>query len=121
MVNQDIETQSHINLFKVPVCLTVILGLLPFALYALARITGSLPTQEQWYSSGTNHGPWRWELQGFAIGYPMVLLAIATGILVLVYSLKKRNAWPILWGLGLMVIQLGVGYGQLVQLIWVID
>ena len=101
--------------------LSAILAALPFVLYALARITGILPSEEQWYSNGTNHGPWRWSLQGFTIGYPLGLLAVASLVITPIECIRARSGRPLLWGAALIFFAIGVGYAQLRLLVWTID
>ena len=38
--------------------LTILIGVPPFARYSFARLSGSLPSFEEWALYGGNHGPW---------------------------------------------------------------
>ena len=64
--------------FRLLVILTLLFGGLPFALYLGAQMTGALPSPEDWMARGYSHGPWRWELSGFTVGYPLAVLGIVT-------------------------------------------
>lgn len=100
---------------------SILLGLLPFAIYAVERWSGSLPTEEAWFAQGVNHGPWRWEAEGFTILYPLLLLALIT-ILVTGFRAVSRRRWRlVVAGLGLLVLQVSMMAVQLSVLFWLVD
>lgn len=101
--------------------LTVLSGGLPFVLYGWQRVFGDLPTAGDWLAQGTNHGPWRWQPEGFAIGYPVVLLAVITLTVFAVLALKRRSLSTVWQGLGLIALQAAALYGQVAALYWTID
>ncbi|MEE9140504.1 MAG: hypothetical protein V3U18_06975 [Alphaproteobacteria bacterium] len=112
------STKSPIRLL---VWLTVALGVLPFALYYWQRASGALPSPEAWMAGGENHGPWRWELEGFALFYPMVILGAAT-IGHILWSLVGRRELSLAGkGAALVGLQLLLLYGQLQAIGWTID
>ena len=100
---------------------SILLGLLPFAIYAAERWLGSLPTREAWFAQGMNHGPWRWEAEGFTILYPLLLLALITILVMGFRAVSRRQLRPILAGLGLLVLQVSMMAVQLSFLFWLID
>lgn len=100
---------------------SILLGLLPFAIYAAERWLGSLPTREAWFAQGMNHGPWRWEAEGFTILYPLLLLALITILVMGFRAVSRRQLRPIVAGLGLLVLQVSMMAVQLSFLFWLID
>ncbi len=106
---------------KLLLFLTVVFSLLPFALYRYERVMGIIPTEEEWFSAGGNHGPWWGELAGMTVGYPMLILAMITAIWGLFYAFKNRSLWSFFEVYSVVVFQLIIGFGQVASLIWLID
>ncbi len=103
------------------VSLTLFFGTLPFAVYLIERATGALPSRADWLAQGMNHGPWRWEAEGFTIAYPILVLVAATLIVGVVPALLRRQ-FPLLWRwLLLGAVQIGAGWAQVRLLFWTID
>ncbi len=100
---------------------TVLLGVLPFVIYAVERALGKLPSATDWYKGGTNHGPWRWELEGFTILYPVMILAVITAIKSIAEGQERKKWQPVLIGGGLIVLQAVILYAQLVVLNWTVN
>ncbi len=101
--------------------LTLFFGTLPFAVYLIERATGALPSRSDWLARGINHGPWRWEAEGFTIAYPILVLVAATLIVGVVPALLRRQ-FPLLWRwLLLGAVQIGAGWAQVRLLFWTID
>jgi MFS superfamily sulfate permease-like transporter len=71
--------------------LSVFFGLLPLAVYWFERGTGILSDANTWYATGTNHGPWRWQLEGALVYYPLVAMAVITAIVYLVKYSKEQK------------------------------
>src|SRR6516162_6004307 len=88
--------------------LTLMLGGLPFALYGIEQKLGILPTSEAWYATGSNHGPWRWELEGFTIYYPVIILGIFTLIAFMSRGSQEKKPSLIATGVFLVVLQVAV-------------
>ncbi len=101
--------------------ISILLGLLPFAIFAAETWAGLLPTEKDWIAQGVNHGPWRWEAEGFTVLYPLLLMALVT-ILVTGFSVVWRRQWRlIVVGLGLLVLQISMLVVQSLVLFWLID
>lgn len=101
--------------------LTIILGGLPFLIYFVERKFNILTTSEIWYSSGTNHGPWRWGVEGFTISYPIIILLIVTLITFFSKGIKNKRWILILAGLSLVIAQIIILFIQIYFLSWTID
>jgi hypothetical protein len=101
--------------------LTVLFGGLPFVVYVWQRYSGSLPGPEEWLARGINHGPWRWQAEGFAVAYPMVILAAVTLAVFAVLAARRRSFSALWQGLVLIGVQAAVLYGQVATLHWTID
>lgn len=56
--------------------LTVLVGTLPFLIYFIQTKNGILPTADEWFSQGYNHGPWRWQGEMIFMYYPMLLMVV---------------------------------------------
>jgi len=97
------------------------LGGLPFVLYVLERIVGSLPSEDVWYRAGINHGPWRGRVEGLLIYYPLLALLVVTLGIFISKSIKNKT-WGLLgFGLLLSAIQIAVLAAQMYFLTWTID
>jgi len=101
--------------------LTIVLGVLPFIIYGIERKYGLLPTSEEWYAAGTNHGPWRWGLESFLIYYPILILLIATVLTFLFRGIKGKSWNLIAIGTLLVLVQIGILFAQMYFLTWTID
>lgn len=100
---------------------TILFAVLPFAVYAVETWAGVLPTQEAWLAQGSNHGPWRWQAEGFTIAYPLALLALVTMLVSAVGAVRRRQLRVIGAGLGLIVFQISMIALQWFTLFWLID
>lgn len=100
---------------------SLLVGSLPFAIYAGEVWSGLLSTKEAWMDQGMNHGPWRWELEGVTVLYPLVLLAVVT-ILVSSFRAVQWRRWRFIGaGFGLLALQMSMLALQLNFLFWLID
>src|SRR4051812_35692592 len=64
--------------------------LIPILIFLLSRLTGSLPSHEEWLTNfGENHGPWRWGLQGMLLWLPQLILIAATLLTALRVNFTK--------------------------------
>jgi len=74
--------------------ITTLYGLAPFAVYALARLSGDLPSYASWreLSNGLgNHGPWRYtSWQRPLIHFSTVMLLVVLPLFTLVAGLVSR-------------------------------
>jgi hypothetical protein len=103
------------------VSLTLFFGVLPFAVYLIERATGALPGPSDWQARSIDHGPWRWEPEGFTIAYPMLVLVAATLIVGVLPALLRRE-FAVLWRwLLLGAVQIGAGAAQAHVLAWTLD
>ncbi len=108
------------------IVLTVLLGALPMALYAGARLSGSLPSEAAWECQhrGGNHGPWWDTAQGVVIylsDLALVVLLIVTLTGSIVVALMKRRTSPVLVGLALAALHAVLLFTQLWFLFWTVD
>lgn len=99
---------------------TVGLSALPFVIYAIERKIGVLPSAEAWYATKTNHGPWRWGLEGFTVFYPVLILLVVTVIKIIAPAVREKNRKLMMSGLGLIVLQLIGLFLQLSFLSWTV-
>lgn len=93
--------------------LSVLFAILPFLIYGAERLIGMLPSEEAWYSSDANHGPWRWGWESLFVYYPTIILLILNIFFLLKPSRNKR--------LIVISIQLVSLAFQLYFLTWTID
>jgi hypothetical protein len=104
---------------------TALLGAIPVGAYGLARLTGSLPAEEEWSRLGGNHGPWWTAPQGWLIAVPWVLLLYlvipATLVAGTYLTVASRKAIPIIWALILLALQGMMLAGQVWTLLWLVD
>ena len=100
--------------------LAVIFGALPFLISTIEMKLGSLPTAEVWYATGTNHGPWRWELEGFTVFYPLIILLVTTCIAFISRAVKNKKWSLLIVGLLLASIQISLLFLQLYFLGWTV-
>jgi hypothetical protein len=102
----------------------VLFSAIPPALYAWARLTGSLPDPDVWQQQGGNHGPWWAAPQGLII-YLCDMLLLVLAALTLVGSLAlvivRRRARFVLVGLLVVAFQLTSVFGHMWLLFWTID
>ena len=97
--------------------LSLIAWISPFVVYFVARLFGNLPSEEGWLDQGFNHGPWRWEWPMFLIGYPLVVLVIATIIATGISLIRLRRARPLAIGELLLIVQFAALASQ-VYILW---
>ena len=107
--------------FRLLVILTLLFGGLPFALYLGAQMAGALPSPEDWMAQGYNHGPWRWELSGFTVGYPLAVLGIVTVAVSTWRALLRRRLSPAATGSAILVLQAAILLAQLQTIWWTVD
>ena len=107
--------------FRVLVILTLLLGGLPFALYLGAQMSGALPSPGDWMAQGYNHGPWRWELSGFTVGYPLAVLGIVTVSVGAWQALQRRSWSTAATGSAILVLQAAILVAQFQTIWWTVD
>lgn len=105
----------------VHLCVTILLGGFPFALYDVERRIASLPSESAWYGTGANHGPWRGRIESFALFYPTLVLMFLTVGLFLRGAVKAKNWKLFSFGLFLVLVQVAFIAGQMYLLAWTID
>ena len=101
--------------------LSIFLGLLPFAIFAVEQSAGLIPAEAAWNALQMNHGPWRWEIEGFSILYPMLLLMPVTMLISIGQTLAHRSLRALGVGAILIGLQLSITWTQLSHLYWLID
>ena len=107
--------------FRIVGTATILFVVLPYAIYAVETWAGVLPTQQAWFAQGSNHGPWRWQAEGFTIAYPLVLLALATIVISVARAVGRRQLRLIGVGFGFLGLQISMIALQLLTLFWLID
>jgi hypothetical protein len=79
----------------------IVLFLVPFVLYAIARIFGSIPDEKTWLAEGTNHGPWRWELPGLVLAFCIYSLLFGAPVITLwgfIRGIRMKQWMPVAGG-----------------------
>jgi hypothetical protein len=114
------------KLFRVLFGLTLILGVLPFVPYSVARITGSLPSAHWWYHhGGGNHGPWwgsPFELLLYTTLFSLVIILPGTTLMVAGFlSIREQKAGALFRGVGLSLLQWALAFAQLSVMFWTVD
>ncbi len=107
--------------FRYLAAATLLFGALPFVLYLGAQMAGALPSPEEWMAQGYNHGPWRWELSGFTIGYPLAVLAVVTVAVSAWQTVLRRKLSPVATGCAILVLQAAILVAQLQPIWWTFD
>ena len=101
--------------------LTAAATLAPAVYYLWARMSGALPSRDAWYAQGTNHGPWRWELPGLLLYFPILFVIPFTIIASLALATSRRNVRYLAAGAVLVPVQITCYVGLLSWLFWTID
>ena len=96
---------------------TLLVGAVPFALYAASRLAGALPSEAQWQAQVSgNHGPWCYEWQNVVLVVCWLGLVVAPPLWTWVHSAivatQSRKATPILGGVALTLLQWGLAFGS---------
>jgi hypothetical protein len=105
---------------------TLLVGAVPFVLYAGSRMAGLLPSQAEWQARvGGNHGPWCYEWQNVVLEVCWLGLAAAlplwTGGQSIVAAMQSRKVTPILRGMALTLLQWAMAFGSVWLAAWTID
>jgi hypothetical protein len=95
---------------------TIFYGVLPFAIYFYQDAMGMLPDPNTWFYE-SNHGPWRYELAGFTVAYPMLALFLGSFIASFLEAKRSTIAWWVL----LLLVQIAIFLTQFIYLTWTID
>jgi hypothetical protein len=115
--------------------ITLLVGVPPFVLYGSARLTGEIPSFQQWQSSLVIHGPWSpprtlvpwWALwKGDLIVYSVLLLAVLSIVtfllsIILGFTASKKHFLNFIKGIGLVILQLLWAYMIIITMGWTID
>jgi hypothetical protein len=114
----------------------LLVGVPPFVLYGSARLTGELPSYQEWYGVlGNNHGPWSpprtfepwWITWRTDLIVNSVLLMAVLSILTFLSSIilgltaSKKRFLNFIKGLGLVLLQLLWAYMIMLTMFWTID
>jgi len=103
---------------------TLVVGVSPFLVYAVARLMGALPTEATWSQRGGNHGPWWSETISLPLLGCLVVIAvlpIVTLLISLVVSIRERKWAALNRGFALALLQFALAFAQLVTVYWVIE
>jgi hypothetical protein len=98
--------------------ITFAFAALPYLIFAIERWADLLPSERAWLEQGSNHGPWRWEAEGFTIFYPLVFLLPVTFIVAVRRALQKC---PVINVSLLLAAQITLLMLQAYTLYWLID
>ena len=114
------------KIYSVLFCITLLIGLPPFIMYAMALYDGSLPSFEEWARYGGNHGPWHFSPQVDMIvntSFTLLILSGATLVVSVIVGLraKGRRFFSFTKGFVLALLQLLWAYLILRVMLWAID
>jgi hypothetical protein len=112
--------------------ITLLIGVPPFVLYGSARLTGELPSYQEWLSYHGNHGPWSpprtlvpwWALwKGDLIvnsSWLLVVLSVVTFLLSIILGLNAstKRFLTFIKGIGLVLLQLLWVYMIMLTMFW---
>lgn len=101
--------------------LTPVFAVFPYAIYVLERWLDFLPSEATWLEQGWTHGPWRWEIEGFTLFYPLIALALVTVFVVIRRNLRKWELRTTALGLVILIAQILLILLQAKTLFWLID
>lgn len=113
----DVRTKKQ-PIKTMSILLTIVFGALPFILFFIDTATGNLSLGDVYDG---NHGPWRTLWQGYTIGLPMVFVIINTVVGGIFCSVQEKSWNPILFSLGLILVQTLITIIQLITLIHLVD
>jgi hypothetical protein len=130
------KTPAVNKIFFIIFIITSLVGVLPFVLYASARLTGELPSYQEWFGVlGNIHGPWspprtivpwwftwRTDLIGNSI-WLLVVLSIVTFLssIILGLAAPTKRFINFIKGIGLVFLQLLWAYMIILTMFWTID
>jgi hypothetical protein len=115
--------------------ITLLVGVTPFVLYGSARLTGELPSFQEWLSSGDNHGPWspprfiapwwmtwRTDLIVNPV-FLLVVLSIVTFLssIILGLTASTKRFLNFIKGIGLVLLQLFGACMIILTMFWTMD
>lgn len=101
--------------------LTLIFAVMPYVIFVVERWVGQLPGEMAWLDLGWNHGPWRWQVEGFTLFYPLIILALVTILLTVWQGLRKRELRPVAHRAVILTAQILLVMLQGTTLFWLID
>ncbi len=120
-VSRDAASRSARNTRLVGFGTTMILFLIPFAIYAYQRMEGQLPSYAEWETSRSNHGPWRETGMGLLVFLPFLVLVPVTAALGLAQAVEQHS-WLILRSVVVVTcVQIVAALLQLFYLYWLVD
>lgn len=106
---------------------TWVLYVPPLAIYSVARMNGTLPSEAEWAKQGGNHGPWWGEDLGFLILLGTLVMA-SLPCFTFLFTIaecceteKGRALLALARGTALASFQLLVGFGVFWIVFWTID
>jgi hypothetical protein len=129
------KTLAANKIYLLILIITLLVGVPPFVLYFSARLTGELPSYQEWYGIlGNNHGPWspprtffpwwitwRTDLIANSVLLMTVLpfVSFLSGIILGLTASTKRFL-TFIKGVGLVLLQLLWAYMIMITMFWTI-
>ncbi len=118
------SAQRLSTMLKCSLWLTALFGTAPLLLYAWARLTGSLPSPDNWDRHFANHGPWWDSLQGVIIygsDLPLMLLGGLSLLSSIVLGVTRRKGRLVIAGMAMVALQAAVLIIHFWYLFWTVD
>lgn len=105
---------------------TLLIGIPPLVKYAYERLTGSLPSYEEWVRHGGNHGPWHFLPEADMVvnsSFALVVLAEVTLLVSVIISLRSKGerVTNLSKGIAIVTVQLLWAFMILWTTFWAID
>lgn len=118
MKSATVKRSIQLGLFLI---VNLFFGVFPLVVYYIEKTSFVLPSPEGWYGLlGNNHGPWRWELKGYLVFYPLLLLTLLNSLLATASFFEKRIKLCLTF-LVFFVIDYILLYFHAINLLWLID
>ena len=109
-----------VELFRILLLVSLAVIALPFAVYAVQRLTGALIGEQEWMAFGRDQGPWRGKLSGFTIFFPILVWAPFLVAASIFFALREASWRPAVGGLGLIGLMAAAMIIQLETVGWLI-
>ena len=106
--------------------LTLLIGVPPFLRYSFARLSGSLPSFEEWARYGGNHGPWHFLPSADVIvntSFALLILSGTTLVASIVIAIRSNTGRFVNFakGFALAILQVLWAFMILWTMFWAID
>ncbi len=110
-----------VDSFRIFLLISLVAIVLPFAVFAVQRITGILDGEQAWLALGQDHGPWHGRPSGFTIFFPMLAWSPFVVVIAIFFALREVSWRPLVGGLGLIGLHAAAMIIQLETIVWLID